>query len=187
MIVVVSGLPRSGTSVMMQMLAAGGLPILTDGVRTADEDNLRGYFEWEPAKRLPQEPGLIREAEGKAVKIISSLLLSLPDSLEFRIIFMRRPLAEVVASQAAMIQRRATTGAALGPKAMMAALENHLKQVDAWLETQPNIEVRRVEYHSLIEDPHGESDALNSFLGMSLDAAIMAQQVDPSLRRQRGG
>ena len=77
------------------------------------------------------------------------------------------------------------SSAGLGPKAMMAALENHLKQVDAWLETQPNIEVCRVEYHSLMEDPRGESDAINSFLGMSLDIAIVAQQVDPSLRRQR--
>lgn len=187
MIIAVSGLPRSGTSVMMQMLAAGGLAVLTDGVRAADEDNLRGYFEWEPIKRLPQEPDCVAEAEGKVVKIISSLLLSLPGHRKFRVISMRRPLAEVVASQAAMIQRRAATGAALPPKAMMAALENHLKQVDSWLETQPNIEVCRVEYHRLLEDPRGESDRVRQFLGAELDTEAMAQQVDPSLRRQRVG
>ena len=96
MITIVSGLPRSGTSLMMQMLAAGGLPILSDGERKADTDNPRGYLEWERIKQLPKEPALIAEAEGKVVKVISQLLLSLPDGHEYRVVFMQRPLPEVL-------------------------------------------------------------------------------------------
>src|SRR5579863_8288172 len=98
MITIVSGLPRSGTSLMMQMLAAGGMPVLSDGERQPDSDNPRGYFEWELIKLLPQQPGCIAEAEGKAVKIISQLLFALPPGREYRVIFMQRPLAEVFAS-----------------------------------------------------------------------------------------
>jgi hypothetical protein len=116
-ITIVSGLPRSGTSLMMQMLAAGGMQVITDGERTADPDNPRGYYEWGRIKRLQQEPQCLVEAEGKAVKFISQLLLALPSDRDYRIIFMQRPLAEVVASQAEMIRRRGTTGAAVGEAA----------------------------------------------------------------------
>src|ERR1700730_8489910 len=105
MITIVSGLPRSGTSMMMQMLKAGGLPVLTDGVRRPDESNPRGYLEWEPAKRLHLIPEAIVVADGKAVKIVSVLLPFLPKHHEYRIIFMRRPLEQVVASQDRMCQR----------------------------------------------------------------------------------
>ena len=106
MITIVSGLPRSGTSLMMQMLAAGGMPILSDGERRADVDNPRGYLEWERIKQLPKDPACIAEAEGKAVKVISQLLLSLPAQHEYRVIFMQRPLPEVMASQDEMLRRR---------------------------------------------------------------------------------
>ena len=108
MITIVSGLPRSGTSLMMQMLAAGGMSILSDGERRADVDNPRGYLEWERIKQLPKNPGCIAEAEGKAVKVISQLLLSLPAQHEYRVIFMQRPLPEVMASQDEMLRRRGT-------------------------------------------------------------------------------
>jgi len=101
----------------MQMLAAGGMPVLTDGERKADADNPRGYFEWERIKFLPQQPDCIQEAEGKVVKVISHLLFALPTGRNYRMIFMQRPLSEVVASQAEMIRRRGTTGAALAPAA----------------------------------------------------------------------
>ncbi len=99
MITVVSGLPRSGTSLMMQMLAAGGMPLLTDWERKPDADNPRGYCEWEPVKLLPKQPERIDEAEGKAVKVITQLLMSLPEGRDYRVIFMERPLPEVLASQ----------------------------------------------------------------------------------------
>src|SRR5437588_5987682 len=108
MITIVSGLPRSGTSLMMQMLDAGGLPVLSDGERKADTDNPKGYLEWERIKQLPKDPSLIAEAEGKVVKVISQLILSLPSGHEYRIIFMQRPLPEVMASQDEMRRRRGT-------------------------------------------------------------------------------
>src|SRR5215467_5098422 len=108
MIAIVSGLPRSGTSLMMQMLVAGGMAALSDGERQADVDNPRGYLEWEKIKQLPNDPGCIAEGEGKVVKVISRLLLSLPPSHEYRVIFMQRPLPELLASQDQMMKRRGT-------------------------------------------------------------------------------
>jgi hypothetical protein len=185
MITVVSGVPRSGTSLMMQMVAAGGMEILTDGLRGADERNPRGYFEWEPIKRLQQEPGRIAEAEGKAVKVISSLLMSLPRDRSYQVLFMHRPLAEVVASQAEMIRRRGTQGAALTPAALEAALEGHVRQVMAWLERQPHMRVCHVHYHRLLQEPQAETDSILAFLDEPLNRAAMLAQIDPSLRRQR--
>src|ERR1700726_4948540 len=106
MITIVSGLPRSGTSLMMQMLASGGMSVLTDQERKPDIDNPRGYCEWEPIKLLPREPDRIDEAEGKAVKVISQLLLSLPQGRTYKLIFMERPLPEVLASQDEMLKLR---------------------------------------------------------------------------------
>ena len=169
MITVVSGVPRSGASLMMQMLAAGGMPLLADSQRAPDEDNPRGYFEWERIKRLSQQPDCLAEAEGKAVKITSPLLWALPPNRTYRVVFMRRPLTEVLRSQTAMI----------------AALEAHLRQVSAWLERQPHIQVCWVDYHRVLEYPRGEAERIQGFLEVPLDIEAMAQQVDPSLYRQR--
>ena len=187
MITVVSGLPRSGTSLMMQMLAAGGMPTLTDGERAADADNPRGYLEWEAIKLLPQQPDCIAEAEGKAVKVISQLLFALPAGRDYRIIFMQRPLAEVVASQAEMIRRRGTTGAALAPAALMAGLGAHLNQVNAWLKGKANISVHRVMHGDVLSEPLRISESIQQFLECTLDVAAMSRQIDPSLYRQRIG
>ena len=186
MITVVSGLPRSGTSLMMQMLAAAGLPVLTDGERQADADNPRGYFEWERIKLLPKQPDCIDEAEGKAVKVISQLLFALPAGHDYRVIFMQRPLAEVVASQAEMIRRRGTTGASLPQAALIAGLTAHLNQVNAWLKDKANISVHRVEHHEVLRDPLATSTSIQHFLNCPLDVVAMSQQVDNSLYRQRG-
>ncbi len=185
MITVVSGLPRSGTSVMMQMLAAGGLEVLTDGERAADANNPRGYWEWEKAKSLPRQPQAIAEAEGKAVKIISTLLLSLPNSRTYQAVFMERSLAEVAASQAAMIRKLGTTGPALPPEAMQRALDAHLKQVKAALHLRPEIRVRWVAHQDVLHHPQQVCQDLQEFLGVPLNLAAMAAQVDPSLYRQR--
>ena len=185
MITVVSGLPRSGTSLMMQMLAAGGMPVLSDGERQADADNPRGYYEWECIKLLPQQPDCILEAEGKAVKVISQLLFALPAGHDYRIIFMQRPLAEVVASQAEMIRRRGTSGAALPPAALIAGLSSHLNQVNAWLKGRSNITILRVSYHDVLREPLRSAESIQSFLGRTLDVEAMARQVDSSLYHQR--
>ena len=185
MITVVSGLPRSGTSLMMQVLAAGGMPVLTDGERQADADNPRGYFEWERVKLLPQQPDCIAEAEGKVVKIISQLLFALPAGREYRVIFMQRPLTEVVASQAEMIHRRGTIGAAVPPPALIAGLGAHLNQVNAWLKDKPNISVYRVEHQGVLREPLRVAESIQQFLNCPLDVVAMSQQVDSSLYRQR--
>ena len=184
-ITIVSGLPRSGTSLMMQMLAAGGMTILTDGERRADEDNPRGYYEWERAKLLPRQPSLIAEAEGKAVKVISQLLLALPASYRYQVIFMERPLAEIVASQAEMIRRRGTAGPTLSREQMISALQVHRNLVMNWIRAASNISLCTVSHHDLLGDPAGVSQTVQQFVGLPLNVAAMAAQVDPSLYRQR--
>jgi hypothetical protein len=184
-ITIVSGIPRSGTSLMMQMLAAGGVPILSDGERQPDVDNPRGYYEWERIKQLPQQPDCIHEAEGKAVKVISQLLMALPQGRHYEVIFMERPLPEVVASQAEMIRRRGTTGAALGSSALIAGLRAHLNQVNAWLKTRSDISVLRVSHHDVLQNAMRASEAVQQFLNRPLRVDAMAQQVDASLYRQR--
>ena len=184
MIVVVSGLPRSGTSLLMQMLKAGGLPVLSDGLRVADEDNPRGYFEWEPAKRLTREPELIRMAEGKAVKIVSSLLWALPPGYEYRVLYMERPLAEVAASQVAMIRRHG--GAApLEGEALVRALAAHQQQVLALVRQIPGVALCTVRYHDVLADPFQQARRIADFLAMPLDCEPMARQADRRLYRQR--
>jgi len=184
-ITIVSGLPRSGTSLMMQMLAAGGMPILSDGERVADADNPRGYCEWQRIQQLPKEPGCIDEAEGKAVKVISQLLFALPIGHSYRIIFMERPLLEVVASQAEMIRRRGTTGAPLTEAALIAGLKAHLNQVNAWLAQKQGILATRVEYHSVLRDPRSAAGKVQNFVQRELDIECMARQVDSSLYHKR--
>jgi hypothetical protein len=185
MITIVSGVPRSGTSLMMQMLAAGGLTLLTDGQRHADVDNPRGYFEWEKTKSLPREPGCIGEAEGKVVKVISSLLASLPAEFSYKVIFMERSLAEVVASQSAMIRRLGTQPSGLSAEAMERALDTHLKQVKASLRFRQEMSFCWVRHQELLQNPQRVCETLQRFLGIRLDLPAMVAQVDPSLYRQR--
>jgi hypothetical protein len=185
MITIVSGLPRSGTSLMMQMLAAGGMPILSDGERRADADNPKGYLEWERIKQLPKDPGCIAEAEGKAVKVISQLLLSLPPGHEYRIIFMQRPLPEVMKSQDEMLRRRGTFDADADNSAIAQAFQDHLYQVYTFLNSKPNVVVRRVQYHAVLREPQETAESIAQFLQVPLDIEAMARQVDETLYRQR--
>lgn len=184
-ITVVSGLPRSGTSLMMQMLHAGGLPVLTDGLRLPDENNLRGYFEYEPVKRLRSDRSWLPQARGHALKIIHLLLrdLLLDGSLQYRIIFMQRPIGEVLESQIAMLQRDGKVGA--DPELLRNIFESQLAQLDAWLPTQASIEVIRVPYHRVIREPRAVAGDLKDFLGLDLDTSAMEVAVDPALYRQR--
>jgi hypothetical protein len=184
MITIVSGLPRSGTSLMMQMLAAGGLPILTDQERKPDIDNPRGYFEWEPIKLLPKEPKRIDEAEGKAVKAVSQLLLSLPAGRDYRVIFMERPLSEVLASQEKMLQHRGIDAPSDAAE-LTNAFREHMHELVAWLEERPDVLIHRVGFRKLLQDPAGTAAAVRAFLALDLNAEAMAQQVDPSLYRNR--
>jgi hypothetical protein len=185
MITIVSGLPRSGTSLMMQMLVAGGMPALSDGERRADTDNPRGYLEWERIKQLPDDPGCIAEGEGKVVKVISRLLLSLPAGHEYRIIFMQRPLPEVLASQDQMLRRRGNYKEGADPAAISAAFEKHLREVYAWLDGKSYVKAIRVQYHEVLSKPKDIARQLVQFLEIPLDVEAMIQQVDASLYRNR--
>jgi hypothetical protein len=185
MITIVSGLPRSGTSLMMQMLAAGGMPILSDGEREADVDNPRGYLEWERIKQLPKDPACIAEAEGKAVKVISFLLLSLPEGHEYRVIFMQRPLAEVLASQEVMLHHRGTTKPSADPSVIAGAFEKNLRAVNAWLDSKAHVKTLRVSYHHVLRDSGDIARKLTEFLGVNLNVEAMTRQVDGSLYRNR--
>lgn len=185
MITIVSGLPRSGTSLMMQMLVAGGVPALSDGERRADTDNPHGYLEWERIKQLPSDPACIAEGEGKVVKVISRLLLSLPAGREYRIVFMQRPLPEVLASQDAMLRRRGTYKEGADSTVISAAFEKHLREVYAWLDSKPYVKALRVQYHEVLSNPKDIGQQLARFLGIPLDLEAMVQQVDASLYRNR--
>jgi len=185
MITIVSGLPRSGTSLMMQMLAAGGMAALCDGEREADADNPKGYLEWERVKQLPKNPGLIGEAEGKVVKVISQLLLSLPDGLEYRIVFMQRPLAEVLKSQVEMLKRRGTYNGVENEAAMAQIFKRHLADVDKWLLAMTNTRVLEVQYHRALREPQAVAEEVMAFLKVPLDIQAMVGQVDMRLYRNR--
>ncbi len=185
-ITIVSGLPRSGTSLMMQMLHAGGLPVLTDGLRTADENNLRGYFEYEPVKRLRTDRSWLPQAQGQAVKIIHLLLahLLLDGSLRYRVVFMQRPIHEVLDSQRVMLAREGKAAAA-DAAVLAKVFEGQLAQIAAWLATQPGIEVLYMPYHRVVREPLNVGMELKTFLGLGLDEQAMAAAVDPALHRQR--
>jgi hypothetical protein len=186
-VVVVSGLPRSGTSMLMNMLSAGGLELVTDRVRTADEDNPKGYFEDERVKALAETPDKtwLRDARGKVVKIISFLLKELPDDCYYQVIFMRRDLGEVVASQNKMLDRRGETGGGTDDQKMMELYRGHLRKVDVLLEDRPNFERLDVEYREVLDDPRGHAKRIVRFLGSRLDVERMVQAVDPRLYRNR--
>lgn len=185
-VVVVSGLPRSGTSMMMKMLEAGGLQPFTDNQRTADVDNPKGYFEFERVKDLEKDAdrSWVRDARGKALKVISFLLKFLPDENAYRVIFMRRHLDEVLKSQDKMLNRLGTQDAA-DAEAMKEAYRNQIVSARLWARKQPNMEMIEVQYKDTIENPRATARLVNEFLGGKLDEAAMVAAVDRELYRNR--
>lgn len=184
-IVVVSGLPRSGTSMMMMMLEAAGVPILTDSVRSADEDNPRGYFEFERVKAIAQDQGWLEEAQGKAVKVISELLMRLPADYHYMVIFMRRDMQEILASQRQMLMRRGQPADALDDARLTRIFGHHLRRVEQWIAGQPNVECLYVSYNAMLARPRDQAGRVNTFLGGALDVEAMIAVVDHTLHRQR--
>jgi len=188
-IIIVSGLPRSGTSMMMKILEAGGLAIVSDGLREADEDNPKGYYELEDVKALANglEPAWLADAEGKVVKVITFLLQYLPVTHRYKVIFMRREINEILASQAKMLERRHETSADSDEKVRDAYLE-HLKRVKVWLSNQSNMDVLSIEYRALLEKPQEVIPSLIEFLGAPFTPEqISAMQLvpDKTLYRNR--
>lgn len=184
-VTIVSGLPRSGTSMMMKMLEAGGLPPVTDNIRTADEDNPKGYYELEKVKELKNDASWVPGARGHVVKVISALLQQLPEDSEYRVVFMRRTMSEVLASQRQMLVRRGQEPDRIPDEKMAAMYEKHLVKIEEWLASRPNMTVLYVRYNDVLADAAAAAREINAFLGGSLDEAAMVGVVDAQLYRQR--
>jgi len=171
---------------MMQMLEAAGISPLTDHLRASDHDNLNGYYEFERVKALTKgDVAWIPQARGKAVKVISALLKHLPSHYTYRVVFMRRKMPEILASQRRMLQNRGEQVDKTDDDTMAALFERHLEEVEAWLKVQPNLRYLFVDYNRLLNNPDTEIGFLGEFLENSLSARKMISVVDPNLHRQR--
>jgi len=184
-ITIVSGLPRSGTSMMMQAIKAGGIPVLTDNLRKEDKDNPKGYFEFEPVKKTKEDPSWVSMAQGKAVKMIYRLVYDLPDLYEYRVIFMRRDMDEVLASQKKMLQRSGRQGAKIGDRKLMELFRTQLSKFDEWIAAKKNFSLLNIDYKDMITSPRDQCIKINSFLGKILDVEESSAVVDSDLYRNR--
>ncbi len=184
-IVIVSGLPRSGTSMMMKMLVEGGLPAVVDSLRQADEDNPNGYFEIEASKSLKDgDKKWLYDAQGRVVKVISYLLEFLPDDLSYDVIFMERDLGEILASQRKMLQRRNETSA-LSDAEMEAQFREHLRAMKYWTARKPNMRILFVKYSEMVKAPETLCQSIVDFLELPLDLKAMQAVPSQSLYRNR--
>lgn len=185
-IVIVSGLPRSGTSMMMKMLEAGGLHVFVDNLRTPDPDNPEGYYEYERVKQLDKgDKAWVGEAQGQVVKVISALLEHLPPEHRYKVVFMNRNINEVLASQKKMLERRGEATDKISDAEMASLFAKHVARTQTWLQEQPNFETLYIDYNQLLADPEPQTHAINRFLGGGLDEARMAAAVNPNLYRNR--
>ena len=185
-VIVVSGLPRSGTSMMMRMLDVGGLEVVTDGIREPNPDNPKGYYEFERVKKLPDgDAAWLEEAGGKVVKVIAALLLHLPDPYEYRVLMMRRKMDEILAFQGRMLVRRGEDPDAVDDQEMARLFEKHLAQVYEWMRQKDNVRFLDVDYNVMLSGPEAQLEEIQTFLPYPLDLQAMGAVVDPSLYRQR--
>lgn len=185
-VTIVTGLPRSGTSMLMKMLDAGGIPPVQDGIRQADPDNPKGYYEFERVKKLDKgDTAWMADAGGKAVKVISALLKHLPQGYQYRIIFVRRHMDEILASQRKMLIRRGEDPDKMDDAQMAVLFSKHLAEVERWLAQQPNMQVLYLQYSDVLADPIANVAKINAFCGGALNQEAMAQVVDPDLYRNR--
>jgi hypothetical protein len=184
-VTIVSGLPRSGTSMMMRMLEAGGLPALVDGIREADDDNPLGYYEFERVKKVKEDQGWLEDARGKVVKMVSTLLVDLPPRYTYRVVFMRRRIEEVLASQRRMLLRNAKPWSEADDARMTGLYQAHLRQIEAWIARQRHLSALYVSYNELLASPREHADRVNAFLGGTLDVPRMVSVVDQNLYRQK--
>lgn len=186
MITVVSGLPRSGTSMMMNMLKAGGMELLVDDIRKADEDNPRGYYELEKVKQMDKDISWLSAAPGKAIKVISMLLKQLPGDQAYKVIFMLRHMKEVMASQQKMLERLGSKPAGGASDAVLIQkFRAHLMWIQNWMKNNRQMDVIYIKYHEVLENPRAAAGDINTFLGGHLDPEKMIQVIDKDLYRQK--
>ncbi len=184
-VIVVSGLPRSGTSMMMKMLEAGGLELIFDGKREADIDNPKGYFEFEEVKKTRKDSSWANHADGKGIKVISLLLYHLPPTKSYKILFMERHIREILASQRKMLERSGKHPDGAGDAVLTEKFEEHLRKIRGWIDKQPNIDCLYLNYREMIENPLLKSREVAAFLQKDLDVDAMAHAVDGALYRNR--
>ena len=170
---------------MMRMLQAGGIPLLTDNIRKADQDNLKGYYEYEPVKNTEHDQAWVEQAVGKAVKMATALLEHLPSSYNYSVIIMRRKMEEILASQRQMLIRRGKPTNTISDERMAELSLKHLEQVRAWLSKQACVRVIEADYNKILKEPMRQAKRISQFLGDRLDAESMVRVVDPALYRQR--
>jgi len=184
--IIVSGLPRSGTSLMMQMLEAGGITILTDGERQADENNPKGYYEYEAVKEMHTgNTSWVKQGRGKALKVVSHQLEYLPRSYPYQIIFMRRHLDEIVRSQQKMMERDGVMPKSFSKEKLLAEYEMHLLHTLRWLDKQSNIEYATFYHHHILANPRQQAQRLANFLRQSMPIESMVQVIEPKLYRSK--
>lgn len=171
---------------MMKILEAGGLSPLVDNIRTADEDNPKGYYEFEQVKKLREgDIEWLAAAQGKVVKVIATLLPHLPANYAYQIIFMRREMPEILASQRKMLINRGEDPDKMDDAQIGKLFEKHLAEVNRWIDNQPNAKRLEVNYNRMLENPDPQIEQINRFLGNGLDVEKMIRVVDPDLYRQR--
>ena len=184
-VTIVSGLPRSGTSMMMQMLEAGGMPIIMDNLRKPDDDNPLGYYEFENVKKIKEDASWLKSCQGKAFKMVSALLYDLPPDNKYKVIFMKREMEEVLVSQGVMLERMGRGNVDISDAEMADKYVAHLQDIMEWISKQSAIDVLEISYNDVIEHPQKGAMRVNSFLGEGLKVEKMSGVVEASLYRQR--
>jgi hypothetical protein len=183
---IVSGLPRSGTSMMMKMLEVGGLRIVTDNIRSADDDNLQGYYEFERVKQLKEgDVDWLKDARGSVVKVISALLEHLPAGQHYKVIFMEREMMEILSSQRKMLERRGKPGNPAEDGKFAELYGKHLEKIKGWLVHQTNMEVLYIHYNDMVKQPAEYAAKVAEFLGIPMDARAMGEVPQDQFYRQR--
>ncbi|HEC97500.1 MAG TPA: sulfotransferase family protein [Nitrospirae bacterium] len=181
---IVTGLPRSGTSMMMRMLQSGGMEVVTDNIRKADEDNPEGYYEFEKVKEIKEDASWLDGVEGKVVKMASTLLYDLPSDRKYGLIFMKRNLEEILLSQRKMLERKGAEDN-IDDEEMRRLFSKHLEEIERWLSEQKNMEILYMDYNDMLRNPQENVSILNRFLDNRLDVGRMIKVVDDSLYRNR--
>ena len=184
-VIIVSGLPRSGTSMMMKAIHAGGIEPIIDNIRQADEDNPKGYYEFEPVKKTKEDASWLTDAPGKVVKMVYRLLYDLPADYQYRVVFTRRDLKEVLASQSKMLERSGKSGGGITDEQMKALFAGELSKCEKWLAKQSNFKVLYISHRDMINDGSAQAQKINDFLDGGMDTDAMAAVVDPTLYRNR--
>ncbi len=184
-ITIVSGLPRSGTSMMMKILEAGGVEIVTDNIRQANEDNPHGYYEYEKVKEVKEDASWLKETRGKAFKMISQLLYDLPSNESYKVIFMKRNMGQILASQKKMLERRGNDKNEISDERMGEFFHKHLSKIMEWMDERKYMDVLYINYNDILENPGGQIKILNRFLNNRLNAENAVNAIDKSLYRNR--